>query len=446
MGSFKPRREKQAAAAQHELDAGTKFLAQRPPMPPPPPLPPPALPPPPPPPEEPPTVVPHARLRASEPLAHREKRRRETSPGPDVGGLDERRGKRETLERSSTKRSDRDTSERTKDRKRHRASKKKKKKEKKHTKERREHGASLRRKRGEGVQRATAADVDDGAIDGAPGPTDLEKRVARDVAMLREDPRARVAPQFGASAEQLSFRFDVKPDADNLVFGCPFKGHVPKYRTLLRPRHDATRGRRLGRPAAAAGPVVNAEVLRRRYRARLAADQPVGTAPPLPSHLLPPPRPLAAAAEIPLLDSANGDEPTAGGASGAAGELTLGDDAGGDGGATGGALYDRLRSLNARTRACPTDETAWLHLASLDLSSLDHAPDLDLAPEGGGGAGGGAVGGRRRGAVAERRVAVLSRALAANPDSERLQLSYLEAQEALLPAAELLVRALSIYI
>jgi len=97
---------------------------------------------------------------------------------------------------------------------------------------------------------------------------------------------------------------------------------------------------------------------------------------------------------------------------------------GGEGEGEGGAR-ERVRTLNAATRERPGDVAAWLALAELE--------------EGGGGAlegGGGGGGGRRAGAVAERKVSVLRRAVAANPRNEAVAVELLRAQESLLEPEE----------
>jgi len=82
-----------------------------------------------------------------------------------------------------------------------------------------------------------------------------------------------------------------------------------------------------------------------------------------------------------------------------------------------GAAFARTRALNEAVRLRPTDAAAWLALANFEN---------DAALGGGGG-------GVRQGALAEKRLAVLRRAVEANPRHDELRLALLRAAEALLP-------------
>ena len=60
-----------------------------------------------------------------------------------------------------------------------------------------------------------------------------ERLLARDRALLTEDPRRALPANFGGSSSA-AFSYDTRGDRDNLAFECLFAGHVPSYRALLK--------------------------------------------------------------------------------------------------------------------------------------------------------------------------------------------------------------------
>ena len=220
-----------------------------------------------------------------------------------------------------------------------------------------------------------------------------ERLLARDRALLTEDPRRALPANFGGSSSA-AFSYDTRGDRDNLAFECLFAGHVPSYRALLKasaaerepPRYFRD-WERAPPPAAASASdePLTADWLRARVRRQLGDTDPLGDG-----------------ADVVRFAEANGDD---------------GDGGWHDGVGVDGALFARTRTLNEAVRLRPTDAAAWLALANFEN---------DAALGGGGG-------GVRQGALAEKRLAVLRRAVEANPRHDELRLALLRAAEALLP-------------
>lgn len=84
-------------------------------------------------------------------------------------------------------------------------------------------------------------------------------------------------------------------------------------------------------------------------------------------------------------------------------------------------VFEQQRALNEAVRLRPMDEGAWLALAEFEETAVDVRAGSN----------------RKRGAVAERKVTVLRRAVLQNRHSESLRAALLRACEGLLDADEL---------
>ncbi|KAL1528161.1 hypothetical protein AB1Y20_009522 [Prymnesium parvum] len=239
--------------------------------------------------------------------------------------------------------------------------------------------------------------------------TAVEKRRMLDVDQryVKSDPRAAQPAGWQSAAE--AFAFDVRGDRDNLAFGRQFHAHVPRYRPLNRVDDEGAReGVRYWKASGGVGEarrLVSAATLRRRYQRRRGAEEAAedgGDFVAVGDGWLDP-APAAA---------------TSGWGSDEVSEASSGDEQQGGGGAKllGGGAFERLRALNEAVRRAPADVAAWKALAEFSGAAAD-----------------GGRGGRKQGAVTERKLTVLRRAVEANPDSVALRSMLLQACDGFLP-------------
>jgi len=236
--------------------------------------------------------------------------------------------------------------------------------------------------------------------------------LARDRSMCFDDPRATHASTPGCSLEgapeRTTWAFDVGGSRDNLVFGCIYRAHLPRYRLLSR-GHEELVPRYFKQLAAGPDGEASANSLTSAARLR----QQDGATQQDRSPFVPLAVPDVSARAL--------------------GECE-------DDGAVDAALLERQRSLNESVRLHPCHQPAWLALAEFQ-------EDLASGPRRGGA-------GRRLGVIAERKarerrrapaaqphaserdprnrraqVAVLQRALTHLPQSEELQGALLQARQ-----------------
>ena len=207
-----------------------------------------------------------------------------------------------------------------------------------------------------------------GTGDGESKLREKERLLARDRALLTEDPRRALPANFGGSSSA-AFSYDTRGDRDNLAFECLFAGHVPSYRALLKasaaerepPRYFRD-WERAPPPAAASASdePLTADRLRARVRRQLGDTDPLGDG-----------------ADVVRFAEANGDD---------------GDGGWHDGVGVDGALFARTRTLNEAVRLRPTDAAAWLALANFENDAAlggGDAPGAFSEAAGGAAAGGG---------------------------------------------------------